>query len=64
MRRERCVRCNRDVTGRSHVFADSTGWEGPYCGRCADVVREARAMAAVALEIHRREEEDEADAAA
>ena len=60
MTRERCVRCNRDVTGRSHVFMDSCGMEGPYCGRCADAVREARALTAEAVELLRREREEAA----
>ena len=54
---ERCIRCNRSVRGGSHVFADSTGMEGPYCGGCADGVRARRELRALSLEAARRKEE-------
>jgi len=50
----RCIRCNRDVRGRSHVFMDSTGMEGPYCAACADVIRARRDALALASEAARR----------
>ena len=61
---ERCIRCNRDVRERSHVFADSTGMEGPYCAQCADGVRARRELHALTLEAARRKEEHHDDATA